>query len=118
MLARGLVVALSLCATAAADPTLHAGLDIRTDLGTHPVRFPFGVRRGDWDATIVADPAAVLDGEHDLDVLGEWFAGPRIALMFGWRWTAIHVAGGTLHQQRSLIGVTGIGPQFFSGHLR
>src|SRR4051812_31015908 len=72
-------------AQAPAEPTIawHVGLDVRTDLGTHPVRVPFGFRRDDWDATIVLDPYAFLDGEHDLDVLAEWYVGPRVGLLAG-----------------------------------
>jgi hypothetical protein len=102
------------------DPCLHfhAGLDIRTDLGTHPIRTAFGVRRQNLDGTpvvagtLVLDPYAFLDGQHDLDLLVERFFGPRIGLLAGWRWTAISVNNGILHQQRSLVGITGIGPTF------
>jgi hypothetical protein len=60
----------------------------------------------------------VLDGQHDLDVLGEYFFGPRIGLMFGWRWSAIAVAAGFHHQQRSVVGVTAVGPSFWDEQLR
>lgn len=115
---------LALCSTARADAppdtepaiTWHAGLELRTDLGTHPVRVPIGLRRASWDATVVLDPYAFLDGEHDLDAVAEWYVDPRIGLLAGWRWTAISVAGGLLHQQRSVIGITGVGPKFGPVH--
>ena len=90
----------------------HAGLDVRTDLGTHPIRLPFGFRRADWDGTVVLDPYVFLDGQHDMDILAEWFVGPRVGLLVGWRWTAISVNDGLLHQERSLVGITGVGPKF------
>jgi hypothetical protein len=90
----------------------HAGLDVRTDLGTHPIRAALGVRHGVLDGTLVLDPYAFLDGQHDLDALVERFFGPRVGLLAGWRWTAISVHDGLLHQQRSVVGVTGIGPTF------
>lgn len=93
-------------------PHFHGGLDIRTDLGTHPIRAALGVRRGSWDGTVVLDPYALLDGQHDLDLLAEHYFGPRIGVLVGWRWTAISVHDGLLSQQRSVVGVTGIGPTF------
>jgi hypothetical protein len=90
----------------------HAGLDIRTDLGTHPIRVPVGIRRNTLDATLVLDPFVFLDGQHDLDLLVDHMFDRRLALLAGWRWTAISVNGGVLHQQRSLVGLTAIGPTF------
>ena len=107
-----------LCGVAHADQTLHAGLDVRTDLGAHHTRLPIGMRWEKWGATAVIDPMYLLDGEHDLDLLGEYFFGPRIGVMAGWRWTTIAVNGGHHQQQRSLIGVTAVGPEFFGGRVR
>jgi hypothetical protein len=103
---------------ARAEQFVHAGLDVRTDLGTHHTRIPIGIRSCAWDGTIVLDPMFVLDGEHDLDLLGEYFFGPRIGVLIGWRWSAVDVADGVHHQQRSLVGITGIGPSFFDNALR
>ena len=97
-------------------PHFHAGLDVRTDLGTHPIRVALGVRRGANDGTLVLDPYAFLDGQHDLDALFEHFFGPRVGILAGWRWTAISVNDGLLNQQRSVVGVTGIGPTFGPVH--
>jgi hypothetical protein len=110
---------LMVCAGGAhAEEWLHAGLDVRTDLGTHHTRLPVGVRSGPWDGTIVVDPMVALDGEHDLDLLGEYYFGPRIGVFLGWRWSAVKVADGVHHQQRSLVGITGLGPSFFGDALR
>ena len=115
------VAALALSTTAGgayAERSFHAGIDGRTDFGTHPVRVPVGIRSCSWDATLVLDPMVVLDGEHTLDAIGEWYAGSRIALLFGWRWSALGVADGTHHQQRSLVGVTLVGPDFWDRRIR
>lgn len=98
--------------------TVHAGLDVRSDLGAHHARIPIGFHKGDWDATLVLDPAYALDGEHDLDAIGERFFGPHIGALFGWRWSAVSVAGGHHHQHRSLIGLTAVGPSFLEDHIR
>ena len=100
------------------DQLLHAGLDMRTDLGAHQMRLPLGIRTGPWDGTLVVDPMVLLDGQHDLDLIGEYFFGPRIGVFVGWRWSAIKVADGVHNQQRSLVGITGVGPSFFDGKLR
>lgn len=103
---------------AAADSTWHLGVDARTDLGTHPGRLAVGMRHCVWDGTLVVDPMAIVDGEHDLDALADWYFDDRIALMLGWRWSVISVASGYLQQQRSLVGLTGVGPSFFGKRVR
>lgn len=118
MVPRLLLLLIACAGHAHAERWVHAGLDVRTDLGTHPVRIPIGFRSAQWDATLVVDPMFLLDGEHDMDVLGEYFFGPRIGVFLGWRWSAIDVAGGVHHQQRSLAGITGLGPTFFGDALR
>jgi hypothetical protein len=113
-----LVVALGVApGIARAERSLHVGLDVRTDLGTHHTRLPIGYRACLWDTTLVLDPMVILDGQHDLDLLVERYVGSRIALLAGLRWTAIAVDGGLHHQERTLLGVTGVGPTFFDDRL-
>lgn len=101
-----------------AGESLHVGLDVRTDLGTHHTRLPLGYRTGAWDTTLVFDPMAVLDGQHDFDLLIEHFAGPRLGVLAGYRWSAVAVEGGLHNQQRTLIGATAVGPNFLGDQLR
>lgn len=112
------VVAVGLAAPAHADRFVHAGIDARTDLGTHLARLAVGYRACAWDATLVVDPMFVLDGEHDLDALAEYYVGPRIGLLAGVRSTAIAVDGGTHFQERTVLGITGVGPSFVDGAIR
>jgi hypothetical protein len=113
-----LVLALLLAASpVAAERSLHGGLDVRTDLGTHHTRLALGLRMCAWDTTLVLDPMVVLDGQHDLDLMSERYLGSRIALLAGIRWSAVAVDGGLHHQERTFVGVTGLGPQFFDGSL-
>jgi hypothetical protein len=114
------VIAFSPSAPAEARPRTSSalvGLDVRTDLGTHPARIPFGIRVDNWKATLVLDPMYALDGEHDLDVIGEYFAD-RFGLLIGWRWSQMDLAEGHHHQQRSLVGLTALGPELFSGRVQ
>ena len=46
----------------------HAGLDLRADPGAHPVRACGGYEHGVLDATLVLDPMALTDGQHDIDL--------------------------------------------------
>ncbi|HEY5925700.1 MAG TPA: hypothetical protein VIV11_28635 [Kofleriaceae bacterium] len=117
-MARAFVLLMVLAGSAHAERYLHTGLDIRSDLGAHAVRLPIGYRACAWDATLVLDPMIALDSQHDLDVLGEYYVRDRVGVLFGWRWSAIAIAGGVHHQQRSIIGVTGVGPDFFDRRLR
>lgn len=115
---RALLLALLAAATpAAAERTLHGGLDVRTDLGTHHTRLALGLRMCAWDTTLVLDPMVALDGQHDLDLMSERYLGSRIAVLAGIRWSAVAVDGGYHHQDRTFVGVTGLGPQFFDGSL-
>lgn len=92
---------------AAADPAVRAGLELRTDLRAHPVRLPLSVHLERVDLTLVLDPLVIADGEHDADVTVEWRRrASRTAALFGWRTSALAVAGGIHWQQRSLVGVT------------
>lgn len=117
-----IAVVLGFAPVAIADPAggsrWHAGLDLRADLGTHQARIAAGVQTPSWDATLVLDPTYALDGEHDLDLLGERMFTRWLAVMFGWRWSALDVAGGHHHQHRSLLGVTAAFPDLACGRIR
>jgi len=117
---RWLVVLVMLAAPSrgVADRWLHAGLDVRTDLGTHHTRLALGYRACAWDTTLVLDPMVVLDGQHDLDLIGEYYFGPRVGVLAGIRVSTVAVDGGHHVQDRTLVGVTGLGPTFFDGALR
>jgi hypothetical protein len=114
-------VIFTLCALAtpaAAERYVHAGLDVRTDLGTHHTRLALGYRTCVWDTTLVLDPMVVLDGQHDLDLMVEYFFGARVGVLAGLRWSAVAVADGLHHQDRTFVGITGVGPSFWDGALR
>lgn len=111
-------VVLLLATPAAAERTIHAGLDVRTDLGTHHTRLALGYRACAWDTTLVVDPMVVLDGQHDLDLMVERYLGPRVAVFAGARLSTVAVDGGHHYQERSIVGVTGVGPSFFDNALR
>ena len=87
--------------------SLQVGMNLRTDLGTHPVRLDAGIRMADFDFLVVVDPMVLVDGQFDLDVLAAWrpFGAPWSA-MVGWRTTAIELATGSQYQQRLLLGTT------------
>lgn len=97
---------------------LHAGIDARTDFGTHPLRLDFGARWKSWDLVAVVDPMFFLDNQHDTDLVGYWEFTPGWSTFLGWRGTAIGILDGYQWQQKSLHGVAARLPELASGHLR
>jgi hypothetical protein len=97
-------------AVAAAEPrrAWHAGLNLRTELGTHPVRVDGGVRFCRLDLILVLDPLFWIDGENDIDLL----AGYRVTdhgwtALAGWRPASIGLADGRQFQHSLLLGFAG-----------
>ncbi len=50
----------------------HGGINLRTDLGTHPVRIDGGVRYKQLDFALVLDPMYFLDQQSSTDLLAMW----------------------------------------------
>lgn len=97
----------------------HAGLNLRVDPGTHPVRAGGGIERGRLDATLVLDPMFWTDGQHDIDLLAHWKLVPAgWSVLTGWRTTLIGIAGGTQYQEKLLVGFGAPLPFFGSLPLR
>ena len=107
MLRLAIVMALVVPATAHADKSWHAGLNLRADLGTHPIRLGGGVQLADVvDATLVLDPMFWTDGQHDIDALVFWAPCSRAWGLFGgWRTSSIGILGGTQFHQKLLTGI-------------
>lgn len=85
----------------------HVGLNVRPDVGTHPIRIDGGLRAQGWDFILALDPMFWTDGQTDSDLLvvkrteGGWQA------FLGWRLTTIGIAQGTQFQQKLLLGLGG-----------
>ncbi len=99
-------VALALSHVAAADNAWHAGLDLRADLGTHPIRAGGGIETGKLDTTLILDPMFWTDGQHDLEVFSTWsVADGGWGPLAGWRTSTIGIEGGTQLQHKLVLGV-------------
>ena len=99
-------LALVLPGLAHADMRWHAGLDLRADLGTHPIRIGAGVQFPYVDTTLVLDPMFWTDNQHDIDALAFWAPCPRAWGLFGgWRTSAIGILGGRQFQEKLLVGI-------------
>jgi|GEM_PF-1024773 len=92
---------------------LHGGLNLRTDLGVHPLRIDFGAQYGPLDITVVVDPMFPIDNQFSSDLLVAWRFDLGIAPIAGWRMTAIGLAGGPQLQQNLVAGVGIDLPEFF-----
>jgi hypothetical protein len=113
-----ILAALSVGGPAAADTTWHAGLNLRAELGTHPIRAGGGVGLGNFDVNLVLDPMFWTDGQHDIDLIVGWGPCPRAwGPIAGWRTTAIGLAGGNQYQEKLVLGVSAPLPSF-SHHIR
>lgn len=113
---RRLLIALCVASSAHAD-SLHAGLNLRADPGTHPIRLNAGVELACWDINLVLDPMFWTDGQHDIDL----YAVKRVSaggwgVVGGWRTSAVSLLGGHQWQQKLLLGVGAPLPQL--GALR
>jgi len=95
----------------------HAGLNIRTGLGTHFLRIDGGVQLGALDLVAVIDPLFWTDGQLDTDLLVGWrFAGapPSLAPLLhgwsvrgGWRGTRVSIGSDAQWQQKLVLALTG-----------
>jgi hypothetical protein len=103
-----LVVAVGLAAAPAnAETRWSTGLNLRPELGTHPLRIGVGVEHGLTDLAFVLDPMFVFDGQHDIDLLAGWRACEAgWGAIAGWRTSAIGLVGGNQLQQKLVIGLT------------
>ena len=110
------LAAIATCpAIAGADTTWHGGLNIRADLGAHPIRTPIGVEVNCVDTTLVLDPMFWTDGQHDVDLLVTWSPGTSgYGVLGGWRTTAIGLGDGHQFQQKLVLGVSAPLPKFAS----
>ncbi len=105
-------VALALGGVASADRRVHGGLNLRADLGTHPIRIGGGVQLGQFDTTLVLDPMFWTDHQVDTDALVFWAPCRRAWGLFGgWRTSTIGILGGTQFQEKLLLGIGAPLPQ-------
>ena len=97
---------LALGGVAHAGPDWHAGLDLRGDLGTHPIRAGGGLQLGHVDTMLVLDPMFWTDHQNDLDAYAFWAPCAKgWGLLGGWRTSTIGILGGTQFQEKLVLGV-------------
>jgi len=105
--------------SAVAETRWHAGLNLRADTGTHPVRAGVGVGVDKTDVSLVLDPMFWTDQQHDLDLFATYgVADGGFGPVAGWRTTAIGILGGTQLQQKLVLGVGAKLPRVWSLDMR
>jgi len=97
---------------------VHVGLNLRTDLGVHPLRLDIGGRIGAFDATLVLDPMVLTDGQMSTDLLLQYRSDLGIDGLVGWRTTTIGALDGPQYQQNLLLGAGLELPRFCDGAIR
>jgi hypothetical protein len=101
-----LIALIAIPGAARGDTYWHAGLDLRPDLGTHPIRIAGGAQLGHVDTTLVLDPMFWTDDQFDIDALAFWAPCPKgWGVLGGWRTSTIGILGGTQFQEKLVIGV-------------
>jgi hypothetical protein len=105
-----MVVAVVVLAARAEANEWHAGLNVRSELGTHPLRVDGGVRLGSVELIAVLDPMYWIDGEIDVDVIAAVHVGASgYALFGGWRPASIAMAYDERQFQHAVL-VGALGP--------
>jgi len=96
---------------------LHGGLNLRTDVGVHPIRLDAGAQWASLDLLLVLDPMALVDGQMSTDLLAQWRGDRGAALFGGWRLTTIPLLDGSQLQHSLLLGAAAELPRWFDGLL-
>jgi hypothetical protein len=85
----------------------HVGLNVRADVGTHPIRVDGGLRTNGWDFILVLDPMFWTDGQTDSDLLVVKRSDRGWQGFLGWRLTTIGLADGVQLHEKLLLGLGG-----------
>ena len=93
------------------------GLNLRTDLGVHPLRLDVAWRMPGFEALLVLDPMFLTDGQSSTDLIGYWLIDD-VHPYAGWRLTTIGLVDGAQLQHNLLVGVGLALPEFWDGLLR
>ncbi|MFH1810398.1 MAG: hypothetical protein ABIJ09_16775 [Pseudomonadota bacterium] len=96
---------------------LHGGLNLRTDVGVHPIRLDAGAQWKDLDMLLVVDPMVLLDGQMSSDFIAQWRSDLGVALFGGWRLSTIPLLEGAQFQHNLLLGAGAELPRWFGGLL-
>lgn len=105
--------------TSVPDRDYHAGLNLRTDFGTHPFRVDFGIRWSDFDVWLALDPMLFIDGQHDTDlILTRDIGNHGWSLFGGARSTSVSIAQATHWQHKTVLGVGARFPPLFGDSYR
>ncbi len=104
--------------TASSPWGFHGGINLRTDLGTHPLRIDGGVRYKQLDFILALDPLYFLDQQSSTDILAEWRGKNGFSPVLGWRFNTIGLVDGSQVQHNLLLAGALDTPKFWDGRVR
>lgn len=120
-----LIATLMLCYTlpvhADEQPVAHslgAGLNLRTDLGAHPLRIDLAWRTPRTDLALVLDPMFWTDGLSSTDLLLSLLLKNRVQPLIGWRLNTIKLPEARQLQHNLIAGVGLALPSFWRDRLK
>lgn len=97
---------------------LELGLNLRTELGAHPLRLDLGWRYKRADLVLVLDPMFWTDGLSTTDLLLSWRFDSGIQPLGGWRMATVALPTGTQLHQSLVLGVGLALPSFLNHRLQ
>lgn len=96
---------------------LAAGLNLRTDLGAHPLRVDLAWQTPKTDLVLVLDPMFWTDGQSSTDLIFSWRFESPARPFIGWRLNTIRLPEGRQFQENLVLGGGVAFPPLWRGRL-
>lgn len=103
------------------DPAPHSlgvGLNLRTDLGAHPLRVDLVWRTAHTDLALVLDPMFWTDGQSSTDLMVSFLLKNRLQPLVGWRLNTIKLPEARQLQHNLVAGLGLALPSFWRDRLK
>lgn len=98
--------------------SVGVGLNVRTDLGAHPLRVDLVWRTARTDLALVLDPMFWTDGQSSTDLMMSFLLKNRLQPLVGWRLHTIKLPEARQLQHNLVAGVGLALPSFWRDRLK